>query len=221
MAPTHTKKRTPLRARSRPTPAASTPSVTTAPTANATPSAKSKKDLKRAAKHSTLLTRVADSSRVGKTQPKRRRAGKNLGAVDSFAGMADALADARPEAAEAEEDGWEGCSDTEERVVPAGLRTARRRRKAESGLGAVGKMEMQSLPHKPGAAKKRRAADLGERERFGRNLAQMVGAGGGGGDGGDDGGGDASVAASQKRRWEGLRTFIEQTRTESEGFGSR
>ena len=217
MAPTHTKKRTPIRARARPSATAAT--APALPTSNPPLPTKGPKVLKRSAKHTSILNKVRTSAnaRISKPVPKTRRAGKRIVAAESFADMADALPAGDVDEAE---DGWEGFSEDEDTVgdVPAGLRKASRsrRRKAASGEGG-GKMVMTSLKHKPGAMKKKHKLEVGERERFGQNLARMVGSIGAGEGGGEQGG----SAASQKERWEALRKFIGGSRIESDGFGAR
>ena len=78
-------------------------------------------------------------------------------------------------------------------------------------------MVMTSLKHKPGAMKKKHKMEVGERDRFARNLAQMVGSAGAQVGNGEPAGG----AASQKERWEALRKFIGVSRIENEGFAAK
>lgn len=175
----------------------------------------SKKD-KRAMKHSVLMNKVRDA---GVRKQKPRRPNKKL-KTDL-----ESLADALPElegmvsSGSGEEDEWEGVESGDEDNgegmavdgMGEGLRKRRRRVKKSNGEG---KMEMKSLKHKPGAMKRKRALEGKEMERFGKNLAQLVGSVQRGGDvkgAGSAQKGDGAAApavAAQADRWAALRGFI-------------
>ncbi|KAK4543778.1 hypothetical protein LTR36_004811 [Oleoguttula mirabilis] len=215
-----------------------------------------KKD-KRTIRHNVLLAKVEDG-RVGKKVLKRRRPGKKLKA--DLGGLGDALPDVAPSTAfrgagseegegeEEDEEGWEGISDAEHSASTSamaldglqGLRKAKRRRQQKAGSAADGKMVMKSLRHRPGAMKRKRRMEQGEMERFGRNLAQMVGRQGASvpvtstsGEAGGHVGGVATAAvgqpqaqtdggggASQMERWAALRSFIGGTMEKDRAFGA-
>ncbi|KAI9772309.1 MAG: hypothetical protein M1840_001058 [Geoglossum simile] len=78
-----------------------------------------------------------------------------------------------------------------------------------SGEGAV-LLRKKSLKSRPGALKRKAKVEKGERERFNRNLAQMVGVVGEGG----------VAAAATSTRWAALRGFVSQTLERKEGFCS-
>lgn len=150
----------------------------------------SKQD-KRAIKHNQLLHKVREAgiSKDKKAKPRRRRPGKKLDAAEDLGGLGEALAEVEGE--------WEGVSDDEEK---------------EGGKGS-GKMKMKSLKTRPGAMKRKARMEGMEVERFGRNLAQMMGSntqpvreGDAGGDG-------------QKDRWTALRAFIGSTMERDKAFG--
>ncbi|TKA83254.1 hypothetical protein B0A55_02961 [Friedmanniomyces simplex] len=222
-----------------------------------------KKD-KRSMRHATLLAKVRDSGirkgsgvtsgRVGSMKTKRRRPGKKLAGGD-MEGLGDALPDAGTFAAPAisgadeggeEEEGWEGLEDTEEDgeygegqvsgggvTVPNGLRKASRRSRQVGG-GLDRKIVMKSIRNRPGAQKRKRVMEDRERERFGRNLAGMVGSQsviqqqeregetavekGGEGEGRNEATG---VAVSEAERWVALRKFIGSTMERSDGFKAK
>ncbi|KAK3670430.1 hypothetical protein LTR78_009670 [Recurvomyces mirabilis] len=192
-----------------------------------------KKD-KRGIRHETLLAKARESSRKGGAAGrvvKRRRAGRKL-KVD-LGGLGDAL----PEAGEGggggggggdgETDEWVGLSDDEDAEmngdVPAGLRKVRKKKPMRADGGAVGggKMVMKSLRHRPGAMKRKGVMEEKERERFGRNLAGMVGrvaprsAAVGGGAGAEK----AGEGSQQAEKWAALRRFIGGTMERSAAFG--
>ncbi|KAI6863021.1 hypothetical protein D0864_00038 [Hortaea werneckii] len=196
----------------------------------------SKKD-KRTIRHNQLLAKVQDAdARVGKKKLKRRRPGKKL------ATNLDSLADALPEmeddaGGEDEDDDWEGISEDEENdggmAGVEGFRKVKRRRRTPGGADAANRMKMTSLRHRPGAMKRKHRMEQGEMERFGRNLAQMVGSGqanvsdgkssvakGRQGDGSKSSGGEdaGGGAASQSDRWAALRRFIGGTMEQNQAF---
>ena len=196
----------------------------------------SKKD-KRTIRHNQLLAKVQDAdARVGKKKLKRRRPGRKLTT------NLDSLADALPEMEEGEgeaEDDWEGISEDEENdggmAGVEGFRKVKRRRRTPGGVDAANRMKMTSLRHRPGAMKRKHRMEQGEMERFGRNLAQMVGSGqanvregnssaskgrqadGSKSTGGEDAGTNAG-AASQSDRWAALRRFIGGTMEQNQAF---
>ncbi|KAI7366174.1 hypothetical protein KC354_g4315 [Hortaea werneckii] len=193
----------------------------------------SKKD-KRTIRHNQLLAKVQDAdARVGKKKLKRRRPGKKL--ATNLDSLADALPEMEDEAGEGEDD-WEGISEDENDDGMAGVegfRKVKRRRRTPGGTDAANRMKMTSLRHRPGAMKRKHRMEQGEMERFGRNLAQMVGSGQANvsegkssaaksrqGDGSQTmGGEDASAgAASQSDRWAALRRFIGGTLEQNQAF---
>ncbi|KAF2167496.1 hypothetical protein M409DRAFT_54095 [Zasmidium cellare ATCC 36951] len=168
-----------------------------------------KKD-KRIVRHNTLLNRVREGG-VQKNEnagKKRRRPGRKL-----VTGVAD-LGDALPELDSDENGEWEGISEDE--MVVEGLQKKKRSRRARDG-----KMEMKSLKHKPGAMKRRDVMEKGERERFGRNLAGLMGGGGEGEKKGGDGEKVGSGSGGQSERWKALRGFIEGTLERDRAFGGK
>jgi len=158
---------------------------------------------------------------------KRRRRAKPIGAVGEVADLRGALDDI---ASEDEDAHWEGLSDDDNEyeedvdggavVQEAGLRKARVRKRKRVDAGE-GKMVMKSLSSRPGAAKRRLAMEGRERERFGRNLAQMAvvhssGRGSGVGSAEDNNGNDL---LGQGEKWAALRNFIEGTMVQNKAFG--
>ncbi|KAH9827259.1 Ribosome biogenesis protein SLX9 [Teratosphaeria destructans] len=172
-----------------------------------------KKD-KRAIRHNALLAKVRDGG-VQKRALKRRRPTKKL--KTDVGDLADALPEVEDEAgAMDEDDDWEGISEQEEE----GTHKVRRRRR---GIAGDGKMVMRSLKHRPGAMKRKRKMEQSEMERFGKNLAQMVGqeqmrvredA--------KEPDGDAPTVArsSQADRWAALRKFIGGTMQKDRAFAA-
>ena len=175
-----------------------------------------KKD-KRAVKHNTLMSRVKDAG-VTKNTSKRRRPAKKLKAAE---GLGDDLRDALPDvdgADNGEDDGWKGFSDVEnmgedgESMRGLGLRKRRRRKPAQQDS----KIVMKSLRHRPGAMKRKNEMHQREVERFGKNLAQMVGnpetqVGATGG----------NAAQDQSGKWSALRSFISTTMERDPAFAAR
>lgn len=174
----------------------------------------SKKD-KRAMKHSVLMNKVRDAG-VKKSKPRRPQ--------NKLKTDLDSLADALPELEGmleegSEEDEWEGVESGDEDGMAVDGSTAeglrKRRRRAKKLASAEGKMEMKSLKHKPGAMKRKRALEGREMERFGKNLAQLVGSVQRGGEVKNAGDGKAGASAAtpaapstQADRWAALRGFI-------------
>lgn len=89
-----------------------------------------------------------------------------------------------------------------------------------------GKIKHKSLGSRPGRGKRREKEVRGERERFGVNMARMLGGGGGGGGvqgggvGVEDGDGEGDDKGKIGERWKALRGFIEQTMERREDVGS-
>jgi hypothetical protein len=167
----------------------------------------SKKD-KRAMKHNVLMSKVRDA---GVKKSKSRRPGKKLKA--DLGGLAEALPELEGMVKSGSEEEWEGVDSEEEFEGMAvdgteeGVRKRRRRVKKVSGEG---KMEMKSLKHKPGAMKRKRVLEGREMERFGRNLAQLVGSvqRGGNEEAQMGSGGNVQGVVPQANRWAALRGFI-------------
>lgn len=162
----------------------------------------SKKD-KRTIKHNALLNKVhaAGISKEKKKQKQRRPAKKlNTNVGD--------LADALPDVGEGEDE-WEGISEDGDGMEVEGATKRRRRKRKVEGEG---KMVMKSLKHRPGAMKKKTIMEERERERFRRNLAQMMAGQKGEEDKKEDGSGQAE-------RWKALRGFIGSTMEKDKAFG--
>ena len=168
-----------------------------------------------------LMERVRDAgitkpsqSKDGVLGKKRRRPAKKLIAAEEMGGMRDAL----PELSEDEE--WDGFSDAEASVQAVGKRRRKRTKDAE------GKIRMRSLPHRPGAMKRKRRMEGVEMERFGRNLAQLSAnaeskGGEAGGQAGEGSGIDAEGGgggASSREKWAALRAFIGSTMERKDGL---
>lgn len=161
-----------------------------------------KKKEKRTTKHNTLMNKVRDSG-VTKTKSRRRPA-KKLAAAEGL----DDLRHALPEFADDEE--WEGCSDSDTTGDGGAMRTKRRRE---------GRMAMRSLKSKPGAMKRKHAMHQIEVERFGRNLAALTGnVRKSGKVEVDDGKGAPVEGHGQRQRWNALRAFIGSTMEHDRAF---
>jgi len=134
-------------------------------------------------KHSLLLSKVQKSQ----AKTKRRRPNKKL--VANLESLADALPDA-------DANDGEGAG--------AGI---------ESGDKVVGQatIRQKSLKSRPGALKRREKVEKEERERFGKNMAQLAG---GAVRGSAEGGGQET-----RGRWEALRGFIGATLERKKEFG--
>ncbi|SMQ52784.1 unnamed protein product [Zymoseptoria tritici ST99CH_3D7] len=176
-----------------------------------------KKD-KRTVKHNALLNKVRDAGiakgGAGKKTLKRRRPGKKL--VTTMDGLADALPSASEDEGE-DEDEWEGLDDAEEMQLDGTTATKKRRRRKVKVSESEGKMVMKSLKHKPGAARRKAVMEGKERERFGRNLAAMVGTTTSGKE--NQGAGEVDKAVeSQKAKWAALRDFIGGTMEKDKAF---
>lgn len=166
-------------------------------------------------KHSVLMNKVRDAG-VRKSKPRR----PNNKLKTDLESLADALPELEGMLEDGDEDGeWEGVEsgeegeggDAEGMTVDGAVRKTRRRRAKKTGGEC--KMEMKSLKHKPGAMKRKRVLEGREMERFGKNLAQLVGSVQRGGDiksVGEKGEGAAAapVVAAQADRWAALRGFI-------------
>lgn len=165
-----------------------------------------------------LMNKVRDAG-VRKSKPRR----PNNKLKTDLESLADALPEIEGMADESGEDEWEGVESGDEEGGDAtmavdggeGLRKRRRRVKKVPGEG---KMEMKSLKHKPGAMKRKRVLEGREMERFGKNLAQLVGSVQRGADfkagaagTADVKKGDSAVTqgqSAQADRWAALRGFI-------------
>ncbi|KAK1063143.1 hypothetical protein LTR74_009715 [Friedmanniomyces endolithicus] len=237
---------------------------------------KSNKKDKRTLRHSSLLAKARESSRVSKgsrsgngvrkgqrsatgvgsggmksgtfdMKTKRRRPKRTLEG-GSLSLLGDALPAVDVDGASAgvsieEEGDWEGLEDADEddgtgadqvssggMAVPKGLRKATRESRRLNTRRVEKKMEMKSLRNRPGAQKRKRVMEDKERERFGRNFAEMVGSlpsqpqrrssevKGMEKDGGKQ---SFSEAASEAHRWAALRTFIGKTMERSEAFPAK
>jgi len=223
-------KRTPLRARAQ----AATKSGTTAnsagsetATARTTPIAPKK--AKRIAKHSLLLNRVRESGirKAENAGSKKRRRAKPIGAVGEVSDLRGALDDIVSEDEDAHREGlsdddneYEEEVDSDAVVQEIGLRKARVRKRKRADAGE-GKMVMKSLSSRPGAAKRRVAMEVRERERFGKNLAQMAVVSSSG-----RGSGVLSAETTkgngvlgQSEKWAALRKFIGGTMVQNKAFG--
>jgi len=90
-----------------------------------------------------------------------------------------------------------------------------------------GKIRLRGLKSRPGATKRREKLERIERERFGRNMAQLVGgvtkedtsAGKMQVEGQE--GGETSQTTSTASRWAALRGFISQTMEQKEEFTTK
>ncbi|KAI5357275.1 Putative ribosome biogenesis protein Slx9 [Septoria linicola] len=200
-----------------------------------------KKD-KRHIRHGHLLAKVREggiskADRLSGGKPKTRRPNKKL--KTDLGDMADVLDDVDIDmnsdnsatgggerSGVYAEDEWEGVSETSEQEREEGSERLgkvrrRRRRRVGAGAGADGKMVMKSLRHRPGSMKRKKVLEERERERFGRNLAELAKAEGGGsgsavaamGEGGG-GGGDEHI----QQRWKALRAFIGDTMQKDKAF---
>jgi hypothetical protein len=117
-----------------------------------------------------------------------------------------------------EDDEWEGVEseDGDAGMAVDGAEGLRKRRRRVRKVPGEGKMEMKSLKHKPGAMKRKRVLEGREMERFGKNLAQLVGSVQRGADvkagaAADGKTGDGAVGqgpSAQADRWAALRGFI-------------
>ena len=133
-------------------------------------------------KNKRFVKRASFLSQVEKPKPRRRSSRK----TNKLLANLDSLADALPDA-------------TEE---PNG---------AISGRGNKNVISQKTLPHKPGAMKRKERMEKLERDRFARNMAQMTEMRG------------ISASSQQRRdspsnRWAALRSFIAQTVEQQPAF---
>ncbi|KXL42626.1 hypothetical protein M433DRAFT_136781 [Acidomyces richmondensis BFW] len=189
---------------------------------------RSNKRDKRSIKHYALLARVREGA-VEKRKPKsRRRPSRKL--QTDVGDLAAALPDI-PVAEKGADEEWEGISE-EDAAGTAGpihgiadLRRAKRRNRVATGGE---RMTMKSLRHRPGAMKRKARMELGEMERFKRNLAQMVGRG----PSSQERYGESKVQAGNEtvgetagvrpvNRWASLRQFIQRTMQTEPAFTKR
>lgn len=167
-------------------------------------------------KHSVLMNKVRDAG-VRKSKPRRPN--------NKLKTDLESLADALPEIegmvdGSEEDDDWEGVEseDGDASMAVDGAEGLRKKRRRIRKVPGEGKMEMKSLKHKPGAMKRKRVLEGREMERFGKNLAQLVGSVQRGADfkAGAAGSADAKKGESavgqgpsaQADRWAALRGFI-------------
>ncbi|KAF2148662.1 hypothetical protein K461DRAFT_297176 [Myriangium duriaei CBS 260.36] len=202
-----------IRARTRTRTASSSSSVQ--PTSSSTPPTHpsdsaslfptSKKD-KRTQKHAALLSRISKSAPGVRTK-RRSRPNKRLAA--DLGGLLDTLPSVSP--GEDDEEEWEGISDSDATTGqrPAGTR---RRKRAPDG-----KIVLRTMKSRPGAGKVRAKLEREEKERFGRNMAMMVGKGPE--EGGKQEQEQGQQTQTQADRWAALRGFIGTTMTQSTLFG--
>ena len=168
-------------------------------------------------KHSVLMNKVRDAG-VRKSKPRR----PNNKLKTDLESLADALPEIEGMADESgEDDEWEGVESGEEdgeMAVDGAAEGLRKKRRRVRKVPGEGKMEMKSLKHKPGAMKRKRVLEGREMERFGKNLAQLVGSVQRGADfkagaagSADVKKGDSAVSqgqSAQADRWAALRGFI-------------
>ena len=76
------------------------------------------------------------------------------------------------------------------------------------------KIRQKSLRSRPGAMKRKEKLERVEKERFQKNMAQMIA----GQKGADQGSSEGAVAAPTSNRWAALRGFIEGTMEKNEAF---
>ena len=187
------------------------------------PNTRLKKRDKRDLKHAAIIHKVRDAgiSKNSSSKMKRRRPSKRMEAAESLGGLRDAL----PDVSEDEDSEWEGLSDDDAMGEGVARAKGKKRRRRVEGEG---KIKMKSFKMRPGAMKRKAVLERKEQERFGRNLARLVGsgqAGGGSGKssnaaesagGGDEGGGAGS---GQAEKWAALRNFIGGTMEKDGAFG--
>nr|POE63728.1 hypothetical protein CFP56_04631 [Quercus suber] len=186
-----------------------------------------KKD-KRTIKHNTLLNKVYDSGIQKSKTTKRRRPGKKLAAANGLSTLADALRDLDDSAGH-DEDEWEAIEDdggdqSMMNVNIGSMRKVSRKRKALAERGE--KMIMKSAKSRPGAMKRKHKMELGEMERFRKNLAQITGSTAAGGAitsiAGQSSVADqlsgGSARSTQADRWGALRAFIGGTMQKDNAF---
>lgn len=173
-----------------------------------------KKD-KRVIRHNQLLAKV-EAGGIRKPPPRRRRA-KNQELADGMAGLIESL----PQVEDDDPDGeWDGIEDHNDGVQTLGFRRANRMRR---------KMVMKSLHHRPGAMKRKATIEHTERDRFARNLANMVGKGNQGMQGKVPVADPASTTTTlttvpsqgnSANRWQALRAFIGETMEKDKAFST-
>lgn len=118
---------------------------------------------------------------------------------------------ALPSTAEDDDDDdeeWEGLHSEDDRENEREQTiTKKGRRKIRRAKDEKGRIVLKSLKHKPGALKRKAILEGRERERFGRNLAEMVGTTRAGEDAREGETGDGE-SRRREQRWEALRAFI-------------
>jgi Ribosome biogenesis protein SLX9 len=152
------------------------------PTLPTTPATPSKtKKSKRTTKHLTFVTKISKATSQ-KTSTSVKKGRRRRPSKPLLATL-ESLADALPDTSE----------------IPS----------REDGGATL--LRKKSLRSRPGALKRKAKVERGERERFNKNLAQMVGVAG------ENGAGAASPAATSTR-WAALRGFVSQTLERKEEF---
>ena len=171
--------------------------------------ARTKKDKERM-RHSRLLGRI-EKSAPGTASRKRRRPSKKL--VAGLEGLLESLPDA--ESAGGHEEVWEGISDGEEDTdTVSDPSLERRARPRKRPVGTT--ISLKTLKSTRGAMKKKAKLQEAEKERFGKNMAQMA-------DGIDNSAASHSdeqtaSADGNAQRWAALRGFIGQSMQQNPAF---
>lgn len=114
---------------------------------------------------------------------------------------------------------WEGLHSDDNRENEREQTTVKKgRRKIRRAKDEKGRIVLKSLKHKPGALKRKAVLESRERERFGRNLAEMVGTTQAGGDV-REGERDDGASRRREQRWGALRAFIGGNLVGGQGLG--
>lgn len=124
---------------------------------------------------------------------KRRRPSKKL--IAGLGELADALPDAGGQVQQQDNSGGSGIA------------------------SQINVIKHKSLKHRPGALKRKEKLDRIERERFGKNMAQMAGGIGQNAQAqGDQDSAGAGADGATSARWAALRSFISQTMEQNPEF---
>ena len=168
-------------------------------------------------KHKSFLNRI-HSAGVEKATKRRRRPTNKLKAMEDVSGLWDALPGGPIEdCVESGEEAWEGLSGSEAGEHESlHAEVTRRRRRLQTRTKS--KMQMKTLQPRPGAMRRKRTMEQGEMDRFGRNLAQMIGSAAAEDERGPPDG-NAVGASKQAERWVALRRFIGGTMERHGAFG--
>lgn len=129
---------------------------------------------KRVIRHNALIAKVRDAAiSKEKRTVKRRRPGNKM--RTSVADLENALPDVDTGM---EEDVWEGLSEDESGDAIAEVHPltglVQRKNRRDAGRYAARTVKMKSVKPRPGATKRRARMEQGEKDRFARNLANMV-----------------------------------------------